>query len=1093
MKKSILFLNFLILIVFTNINAQSSTSDNLVIQPNTNRTVVYDVNATGETKTLVWGLDTAWASLENMKRGIAFMGADNVDVVRVSYFTHQPLVNGELHPDIKVLIDKRLGYIDLFGRPMQLTMNSVRNSVDPSYGTDGNYNPVTWAANIAATINYYEAAGHEVISISPCNECDLGTDYGNGDMPFNAALNQELRTLPELDGIRISSSTLNTDQALPWYNYLKATLDEGNTHQLAGSFNNYATFFQTVRADGNYASNDEVHNVIESIVGLEHGMQMGIWWGTPEYAGGEFVRASEGVKLGYSEHRSNWTSAAVYKNLEGKVQAFIGASERQATTTTYKFRSKDRPVYYDGYGPQREYVMEITGGTGYLENQPNAERVINIQWGDDIQPAISGMYKLVNRESGKVIQVANGSANDGANLELGTDAGQTYQQWEMTRVPSTIGGDFTFYKIGLGSNTDKKIAVDGSTLENDGNVISYANSDGFNRQWYLEYAEDGWFYIGSRQSGKYLDAASTSESANIRQWEKTGNTNQQWRFLPTNAPVEFNAPSAPTNLVATANSESIQLDWTASPDSDVAGYTIFRAESTTGEYSTIARYITTTSFVDNTTNDATYFYKIKAVDNSLNSSSYTSEVSATATGANGLVTHLQFEQNTLDSSVNLNHSASTGNISFDTGKADLNSIVLNGSDTFLQLPADVANLQEITISTWIYWNGGNAWQRIFDFGNNQSQFIYMTPMAGSTGNLRFGINNGNGQQNLNASAPLAIGEWSHVAVTLGATGGSLYINGVLVDESTTVTASPLDFKPTLNYIGKSHYNDPLLNGRIDDFKIYNYSLAPEEIANISNPVIVSEGIKAFRSFNFPDYYITHTSINGGSKIEYNADSPFVSNKLNAQFNIVKGLADENGVSFESVDAPGYYLSHQNFILKLRSGDDQDYEAFKNTATFYPREGLADSDLVSFESKDWPNYFIRHQNYNLRISNYTDSNVYRNDATFEVLEQLNNVASRNATKNKKISIEDCNGDCTERFSIWPMPVNNLLNIKYYNNENNKTSANIELFNINGRLLLSKKFINIKNAELNVSNIPSGVYILKLNNNQQISIRKIIVKH
>lgn len=35
-------------------------------------------------------------------------------------------------------------------------------------------------------------------------------------------------------------NTLNSDQALPWYNYLKDQLDEGNTHQLAGSFDNFA-------------------------------------------------------------------------------------------------------------------------------------------------------------------------------------------------------------------------------------------------------------------------------------------------------------------------------------------------------------------------------------------------------------------------------------------------------------------------------------------------------------------------------------------------------------------------------------------------------------------------------------------------------------------------------------------------------------------------------------------------------------------------------------------------------------------------------------------------------------------------------------
>jgi fibronectin type 3 domain-containing protein len=73
------------------------------------------------------------------------------------------------------------------------------------------------------------------------------------------------------------------------------------------------------------------------------------------------------------------------------------------------------------------------------------------------------------------------------------------------------------------------------------------------------------------------------------------------------------------NLAVTANAESVRLNWSASPDPDVAGYTIFHSESAGGPYSTIARNINSTSFVDNTTTiSKQYFYTIKAVDRSLN-------------------------------------------------------------------------------------------------------------------------------------------------------------------------------------------------------------------------------------------------------------------------------------------------------------------------------------------------------------------------------------------------------------------------------------------------------------------------------------------
>ena len=65
---------------------------------------------------------------------------------------------------------------------------------------------------------------------------------------------------------------LRCDEALPWYNYLKDRLDEGNTHQLAGSFDGYANFVQTVRTDGKHASLDELHNIVEALVGYEYGI-----------------------------------------------------------------------------------------------------------------------------------------------------------------------------------------------------------------------------------------------------------------------------------------------------------------------------------------------------------------------------------------------------------------------------------------------------------------------------------------------------------------------------------------------------------------------------------------------------------------------------------------------------------------------------------------------------------------------------------------------------------------------------------------------------------------------------------------------------
>lgn len=825
-KFTLLFIVFFCLHVFFT-NAQDIGSNGITAQPIPDRTVPFSVTGSGESMPMIWGLDTAWPSESNMRRGVAFMGPENVDLVRVSFQPTHPLVNGDLQQEQIDWVNVRLSLADLAGPNAKLMLNSDHPSVDPWYSG----NAENWAALMDVTAKRYQEAGRTIVSIAPFNEPDYG--WGQGTLLDFYNICSALKTNPRFDNIRIAGgNTLNNDQALTWYNSLKDKLDEGNTHQLGGTFDNFAIFYETVRANGHHATGDELHNVMEPMVGVHYGMQTGIWWGTAELARGEFVKASDGVRLGYAEHRPNWTAASVYRHPNGKVQAFGGTSERQAVTTTFRFLSKDRDVYFDGYGPQREYTMVMPGGTGYNQGQTNAERVVNITWGDDIQPVINGRYLVVNRNSGKVLQVAGGSTTSGTLLQQGTNTGVTYQQWDIVPVDSRIGGDFSYFGLKV-ANGGKSADVFNWSLDNGGAIALWDDTKGANQQWYFEYAGDGWFYIRSRHSAKCLDVtgASTGSGASIIQNDNNGSMSQQWRLLPIDATIEFEAPGAPTNLVAAPNAESILLSWTASPNADVTGYHIFRAESAGGPYNTIARNVTTTSFIDNTTTTSTpYYYVVKAVDKSLNRSVYSSEVSATATGSNDLVMHLKFEGDMRDHSINHNNAGVLGGLSFAAGRVDAKSINLDGKTGFAQLPSNVASHEQITVSAWVNWNGGAASQRIFDFGNGESQYMSLTPKA-VNGQMRFAIKNENDEQTLSGPA-LTVGKWTHVAVTLGASRTTLYVDGVEVAASETITLRPSDFRPVLNYIGRSQLADPLLDGKVDDFRVYNYALSSSEITEL---------------------------------------------------------------------------------------------------------------------------------------------------------------------------------------------------------------------------------------------------------------------
>ncbi len=841
MKKEIVLLILVMLfgIGSSKLFAQSASgSDNLVAQPIADRTVRFDVTEEGESLPIIWGLDLAWLSEANIRRGVAFMGSDIVDVVRSSFMPTNPIVNGALTGDALTNTNLRISIInEWLDEHTQVVLNSDHPSIGADFDPSNANQAANWAELIDITRAMHVDAGRTVITVSPFNEPDYSTT-GQGTIDDFYDIVEVLKQNPNFDNIRISGgNTLNCDEAAYWYNYLDpAGLTEGNTHQLAGIFDNYASFFETVRANGDHATGDELHNIMEAMVGVEYGMQTGIWWGTAEYVRGEFCKASGGTRLGYAEHRDYWTSAAVYRTPDDKIQGFIGSSERQAVTTDYRFLSKERDVYYDGHGPQREYVVELPGGEvgSYQNGQTNAETVVNITWGDDIQPVIDGRYVIVNKNSGKVMEVASGSTSDGANVTQNTYSGAAYQQWDVTPVSNRIGGGFSYFQI-KDANGGKSPDVVNWSLDNGGNIAMYGAAFGENQQWYLEYVGDGWFYIRSRHSSLGLEVYNSLPfaGANIQQNKTYGGDNQKWRFLPVDAEVEFVAPSVPTDLAAVAKAESVELSWTASPEDDVNGYHIYRSETQGGPYNTIARNVEGVSYVDNTaTESKTYYYVVRAVDYSLNRSEYTSEVSATTTGENALVAHYDFESDTYDSSENLNNGATYGSFSYAAGKVDDEAVVFDGSENFVQLPATVAHQQEITIATWVYWNGGQAWQRIFDFGNGTDEYMFLTPTT-NTGKLRFAIKNGGDEQILDVTK-LSNQVWTHVAVTIDASGAKMYVDGVLAKESAAITISPLDFKPVLNYLGRSQYSDPLFNGMLDDFKIYNYALSASEVSTLAS-------------------------------------------------------------------------------------------------------------------------------------------------------------------------------------------------------------------------------------------------------------------
>jgi hypothetical protein len=95
------------------------------------------------------------------------------------------------------------------------------------------------------------------------------------------------------------------------------------------------------------------------------------------------------------------------------------------------------------------------------------------------------------------------------------------------------------------------------------------------------------------------------------------------------------APAAPTNLTASAGTDTIALDWDDNGEPDLAGYNVFRATASGGPYTPLnGALLPTSDYVDtDVMTDVTYYYVVTAVDINDNESAASDEASATPLGA----------------------------------------------------------------------------------------------------------------------------------------------------------------------------------------------------------------------------------------------------------------------------------------------------------------------------------------------------------------------------------------------------------------------------------------------------------------------------
>jgi hypothetical protein len=701
-------------------------------------TVPFSVNAPGVTKAVVeWGIDTALYYHDQNRQSVANMGAANIDVVRLTFNPVEPLIANpgggySLNQVNKDAINFQLGLASLAGtKPLSL----LPGNFGPVYDT------LQWERTIKATQEYINSrpgwGATPIVAIEAFNEPDFWQGEGS-PADFNNLI-ARLKTYPEFQNTEFpAASTLNSNNARWWYDQIPQAT-QGSSHLLGGTMTSYVNFMDYVKSTGKEFVNPELHSLGEAIIGAEHGMTSGVWWADALRARGLFVQASDGKRLGYHEDLQRQSAAAVYRAPDGEVYAFAGGVERFGAATSYRFVS-DEDVWFNGIRV-REYVLQTKFDEFFADDTTDFTRYgswsnqgayADIDTDGSGVPALDGYrWKIVNAETGRLMEVVNGVTSDGGLIQASVADGDINQLWNITR---TRNGYYHLYN----ANSGRTAEVAGQSLDNGADVRQWGTADNAGQQWYVKTAGDGAFYLRNAHSHKLLTAAAGGRgTSNVLQDAQLGLQRQKWKFV-----------------LATPDPEDVIE----------------------------ARYA--------------------------------------------------FDSNGQDG-VGSNHATLVGGPSYVAGRIS-QALNFDGVNDYATLPAGIADAKDLTIAAWVKWDGGAAWQRVFDFGDDTANNFFLTPRSGA-GTMRLAITTGgNANEQFLETAALPTGEWVHLAVTLGGNTGILYVNGV-PQVAGQILINPSDFNPVNNYLGKSQYADPLFDGQIDGFTVYHSALDARQIAQLVRP------------------------------------------------------------------------------------------------------------------------------------------------------------------------------------------------------------------------------------------------------------------
>jgi endo-1,4-beta-xylanase len=198
---------------------------------------------------------------------------------------------------------------------------------------------------------------------------------------------------------------------------------------------------------------------------------------------------------------------------------------------TDSWRTGANPLLFDGNGnkkPAYDAVLSTLNSAAPVTNPPTTTTTrpatTTTRPPGGIDP--TAWYTLVNRNSGKALDVCGVSTADGACIQQYARSGGQNQQWQFVDV----GGGY--YRV-RARHSGKALDVYNWSTADNAAIVQWSDHGGNNQQFRLADSSGGYVRLISRHSNKTLQVqnSSTADGARVVQFTDNGATTQQWQLI----------------------------------------------------------------------------------------------------------------------------------------------------------------------------------------------------------------------------------------------------------------------------------------------------------------------------------------------------------------------------------------------------------------------------------------------------------------------------------------------------------------------------------------------------------------------------------